>query len=132
MRHNLLTRLVQFIDQKKNSEKAQIVQINLSINSNTKTSPRYVLWFKDSNHIIYWPTKRDWKSRKDRSKVKVVESWNWTFQKYTLIWTMFAYLDICKIECIIYRLGFHNLQTRKKYEMVQTVQIELSMLTFNA
>ena len=45
---------------------------------------------------------------------------------------MFAYLDICKIECIIYRLGFHNLQTRKKSEMVQTVQIELSMLTFNA
>ena len=43
-----------------------------------------------------------------------------------------CYLDIGKIECIIYRLGFHNLQTRKKSEMVQTVQIELSMLTFNA
>ena len=27
----------------------------------------------------------------------------------------------------VYRLAFHNLQTRKKSEMVQTVQIELSI-----
>ena len=28
---------------------------------------------------------------------------------------------------IIYRQDFHNLQTRKKSEMVQTIQIELSI-----
>ena len=46
----------------------QTVQIQLSINSNTMKSqiyinayvfgpPRYVLWFKDSTHTIYWLTK---------------------------------------------------------------------------
>ena len=38
---------------------------------------------------------------------------------------MFVYLDTSKIKCIMYRLNFYNLQTRKKTEMVQTVQTEL-------
>ena len=45
---------------------------------------------------------------------------------------MFVYLDmrndvIYRLFCVIYRRDFHNLQTRKKSEMVQTVQIELSI-----
>ena len=40
---------------------------------------------------------------------------------------MFAYFDTSKMECIIYRPDLHNLQTRKKFEMVQRVQTELSI-----
>ena len=40
---------------------------------------------------------------------------------------MFVYLDTSKMYCIIYRLDFYNLQTRKMSEMVQTVQAELSI-----
>ena len=40
---------------------------------------------------------------------------------------MFVYLDPSKMLCIIYRPDFHNLKTRKKSEMVQIVQIELSI-----
>ena len=57
MRHNLLSRTAQFTGQKKKSEEAQILQMNLSINSNTKPSPSYVLWFKDSIHTIFWQKK---------------------------------------------------------------------------
>ena len=37
------------------------------------------------------------------------------------------YLDTSKIKCIIYRPDLNNLQTRKRSEKVQTVQIELSI-----
>ena len=40
---------------------------------------------------------------------------------------MFVYFDISKIKYIIYRQDFHNLQTRKKSEMEQIIQIELSI-----
>ena len=40
---------------------------------------------------------------------------------------MFVYVDTFKMYCIIYRLDFYDLQTRKMSEMAQTVQIELSL-----
>ena len=40
---------------------------------------------------------------------------------------MFVYFDTSKMQYIIYRQDFHNLQTRKKSEMEQIIQIELSV-----
>ena len=40
---------------------------------------------------------------------------------------MFVYLDTSKMQYIIYRQDFHNLQTQEKSEMVQTIEIELSI-----
>ena len=40
---------------------------------------------------------------------------------------MFVYLDTSKMYCIIYRPDLYNLQTRKKSEKAQTVQIQLSI-----
>ena len=39
---------------------------------------------------------------------------------------MFVYLDTSKMQYIIYRPDFHNLQAEKS-EMVQAIQIELSI-----
>ena len=40
---------------------------------------------------------------------------------------MFAYPDTSQMQCIIYRPDLYNLQTRKKSEKVQTLQLELSI-----
>ena len=42
---------------------------------------------------------------------------------------MLVYLDTSEMKCSIYRPDFYNLQTRKKSEIVQTVQIELSIIS---
>ena len=40
---------------------------------------------------------------------------------------MFVYLDTSQMSCLIYGSDLYNLQTRKKSEIVQTVQGELSI-----
>ena len=45
---------------------------------------------------------------------------------YTLQYKQLLYHDTSKTKCIIYIPDLYNLQTRKKSEMVQTAQIELS------
>ena len=40
---------------------------------------------------------------------------------------MFVYPDTSKMQYIIYRPDFHNLQIRKMSEMVQIIQTELSI-----
>ena len=40
---------------------------------------------------------------------------------------MSVYLDTSQMQCIIYRPDLYNLQIRKRSDMVQTVQIELSI-----
>ena len=42
---------------------------------------------------------------------------------------MFVYIDTSKIKYTIYRRDLHNLQTKEKSEMVQTMQIQLSINT---
>ena len=78
------------------------------------TYPRYITWFKDSTHIIYWLTKWLKKSLEQftdqiKKAKKVPESWKWTFHKMQYL--MLSNINIASVSEHL-RKKLWNLQTR--------------------